>query len=63
MMVECSVHLWVTVTLTSDLVLGTIVSGAYPLYCLSAESQIRCVDASWDGKCGVQFSGHCDLDL
>ena len=56
-------HLWVTVTLTSDLVLRTIVSGAYHLYYLSSESQIRCVDASWDGKCGVSFSGHCDLNL
>ena len=37
-------------TLTSDLVLRIIVSGAYLLYSLSEESQIRCVDASWDDE-------------
>ena len=40
-------HLWVTVTLTSDLVI--IVSGAYLFYYLRKESQIWCVNASWDG--------------
>ena len=38
-----------TVTLTSDLVLIIIVSGAYLLYYLRRESQIWCVNASWDG--------------
>ena len=38
----------VTVTLTSDLVLRIIMSGAYHLYYLRFESQIWCVDASWD---------------
>ena len=38
-----------TVTLTSDLVLIIIVSGAYLLYNLRRESQIWCVNASWDG--------------
>ena len=50
----------VNVTLTSDLVLRIIVSGAYLLYSLSEEFQIWCVDASWDS---VPFSGYCDLDL
>ena len=35
-------------TLTIDLVLRIIVSRAYLLYSLSEESQIWCVDASWD---------------
>ena len=39
---------WVTVTLTSDLVLRIIVLGAYLLYSLSYEFQFWCVDASWD---------------
>ena len=38
-----------TVTLTSDLVLIIIVPGAYLLYYLRRESQIWCVNASWDG--------------
>ena len=38
-----------TVTLTSDLVLIIIVSGAYLLFYLRRESQIWCVNASWDG--------------
>ena len=41
-------HFRVTVTLTSDLVFIIIMSGAYLLYYLSKESQIQCVDASWD---------------
>ena len=48
-MVECLYHLWVTVTLTSDLVFRKIVSGAYLLYYLMYESQIWCVDATFDG--------------
>ena len=36
-------------TLTSDLVLVKIVSGAYLLYYLRLESQFCCVNASWDG--------------
>ena len=43
-------HFRVTVTLTSDLVFRIIVSGAYLLYYLREESQIWCVDASWDDK-------------
>ena len=35
-------------TLTSDLVLRIIVSGACLLYSLSEEFQIRCEDTSWD---------------
>ena len=41
-------HFWVTVTLTSDLVFRIIMSRAYLLYYLRYESQICCVDASWD---------------
>ena len=36
--------------MTSDLVFGIIVSGAYLLYYLRQESQIWCEDASWDDK-------------
>ena len=43
-------HFRVTVTLTAVLVLIIIVSGAYILYYLKQESQIRCVDASWDSE-------------
>ena len=43
-------HFRVTVTLTSDLVFRIIVSGAYLLYYLRQESQIWCVDASWDDE-------------
>ena len=43
-------HFRVTVTLTSDLVFRIIVSGAYLLYYLRKESQIWCVDASWDDE-------------
>ena len=39
----------VTLTLTSDLVLRITVSGAYLLYSLKEESQIWCVNVSWDG--------------
>ena len=38
-----------TVTLTSDLVLIIILSGAYLLYYLRRESKIWCMNASWDG--------------
>ena len=48
-MVECLVPFSVTVTLTSDLVLIIIVSGAYLFYYLRKESQIWCVNASWGG--------------
>ena len=41
-------HFRVTVTLTSDLVFRKIVSIAYLLYYLRKESQIWCVDASWN---------------
>ena len=43
-------HFRVTVTLTSDLVFRIIVSRAYLLYYLRQESQIWCVDASWDDE-------------
>ena len=45
-------HFRVTVilTLTSDLVFRIIVSRAYRLYYLRKESQIWCVDASWDDE-------------
>ena len=43
-------HFQVTMTLTSDLVFRIIVFGAYLLYYLRQESQIWCVDASWDDE-------------
>ena len=43
-------HFLVTVTLTSDLVFRIIMSRAYFLYYLRQESQIWCVDASWDDE-------------
>ena len=43
-------HFRVTVTLTSDLAFRIIVSGVYLLYYLRLESQIWCVDASWNDK-------------
>ena len=39
-----------TLILTSDLVFGIIVSGAYLIYYLRQESQIWSVDASWDDE-------------
>ena len=52
-------HFWVTVTLilTSDLVFGIILSGAYLLYYLRQESQIWCVDASWDDEVSCTIIG------
>ena len=52
-------HFWVTVTLTltSDLVFRIIVSGAYILYYLRYESQIWCVDASWDDEVSCTIIG------
>ena len=47
----------VTLTLTSDLVFRIIVSEAYLLYHLMYESQIWCVDASWDGKVSRTING------
>ena len=43
-------HFRVTVTLTSDLVFRIIMSRAYRVYYLRYESQIWCVDASWDDE-------------
>ena len=43
-------HFRVTVTLTSDLVLRIILSIAYLLYYLRYESQILCVDATWNDE-------------
>ena len=50
-------HFRVTVTLTSDLVLIIIVSGAYLLYYLRKESQIWLVNASWDGGVSCTIYG------
>ena len=47
----------VTVTLTSDLVLKIIMSGAYLLYYLRKESQFWCVNASWDGGVSCTIYG------
>ena len=45
------------VTLTSGLVSRIIMSGAYLVYYLRLESQIWCVDASWDNEVG-----NCNFD-
>ena len=50
-------------TLTSDLVLRIIVSGAYLLYSLSEEFQIYVWIHLGIAECHVPFLGHCDLDL
>ena len=49
--------------LTYDLVSRIIVSGAYLLYYLMQESQIWCVDSSWDGGVVHTTLGHFDLDI
>ena len=55
-------HPWINVTLTSDLVSRiNIESGAYPLYSLSQEFKIWCVDASMYGGVSLTFLGHFDL--
>ena len=55
---------WVTMTLTSDLVLIIIVSGTYLLNIIWDRNPKFCV---WMHlgmiECLVQFMGHCDLDL
>ena len=58
-------HFRVTVTLilTSELVFGIIVTGAYLLYYLRQESQIWCVETSWDHEVSRSIMGHCDLEL
>ena len=56
-------QLWVTVTLTSELVFRIIMSGAYLLYNLRYESQIWCLGAYLDGGVSCIFMGNCDLDL
>ena len=48
--------------MTSDLVLRIIVSGAYLIFFEGGIPNLV-VDASWDAKCHIPFSGHCDLDL
>ena len=50
-------HFRITVTLTSDLVFGIIMSVAYLLYYLSKESQIWCVDASLDDEASRTIIG------
>ena len=49
-------------TLTSDLVIRIIMSGAYLLYYLRLEFQIWCMDASLDGDMSQTILGHCDFD-
>ena len=48
--------------LTYDLVSRIIVSGAYLLYYLMKESQIWCVDSSWD-RVVHTILGHFDIDF
>ena len=62
-MMVCRVSFWVTVTLTSNIVLRIIVSGTYLIYYLSLELQIWCLVASWDGSVMYFVLGHCDLDI
>ena len=50
-------YFWVTVTLTSDLVLRIIVSRACLFYSLSEEFQIWCVDASLDSGVSCTIFG------
>ena len=45
------------------LLFGIIVSGAYLLYYLRQESQIWCVDASWDDEVSRTIIGSLDLKL
>ena len=49
--------------LTYDLVSRMIVVGAYLLYYLMYESQISCVDFSWDGGVVHTILGHFYLDM
>ena len=48
---------------TYDKVSRIIVSGAYLLYHLMKESQIWCVDSSWDGGVMHTILGHFDLNI
>ena len=64
-------HLWMLICfvpflghcLSYDLVSRIIVSGAFLLYYLMYESQIQCVDSSWDGGSLHTILGHFDLDI
>ena len=49
--------------LTFDLVSRIIVSGAYLLYYLMKESEIWCVEFSWNGGVVHTILGHFDLDI
>ena len=49
--------------LTYDLVSRIIVSRAYLLYYLMYESQIWCVDSSWDGGVVHTILCHFDFDI
>ena len=49
-------------TLTSDIVCRIIVSRTYLLYDLRWESQICCMDTSFDADVSHTILGHCDLD-
>ena len=60
---ECPVPFFVTVTLTSDLISRICIeSGAYHPYTVKYESQIWCMDASYDGYMSCTILGQCDLD-
>ena len=50
-------------TLIYDLVSRMKVSGAYCLYYLRKESQIWCVDSSWDGGVVHTIVGHFYIDF
>ena len=50
-------QLWVTVTLTSELVFRIIMSGAYLLYYLRYEYQIWCLGTYLDGGVSCTIYG------
>ena len=56
-------HLRVTATLTSDLILIIIVSGAYLLLFEIGIPNLVCECIMGMVECLVPFTGHCDLDL
>ena len=62
-MVECHIPFSGHCDLDAGLVFRIIVSGAYIVYYLRYESQIWCVDSSWDGGVVHTILGHFDIDI
>ena len=46
-----------------DLISRIILFGAYLIYYFREESQIQCVDSSWDGRVVHTILGHFDLNI